>query len=65
VIPLVEALVEERPDRILWGTDWPHVALKGKVPNTTDLLDLLLDWVPDEEVRTQILTTNPQTLFRF
>ena len=65
VIPLVEALVEERPDRILWGTDWPHVALKGKVPNTTDLLDLLLDWVPDEEVRTQILTANPQTLFRF
>jgi predicted TIM-barrel fold metal-dependent hydrolase len=65
VIPLVEALLKERPDKILWGTDWPHVALKGKVPNTTDLLDLLLDWLPDEEVRKQILATNPHTLFRF
>jgi predicted TIM-barrel fold metal-dependent hydrolase len=65
VIPLVEALVKERPDRLLWGTDWPHVALKGKMPNTTDLLDLLLNWIPDEEVRKQVLATNPQTLFRF
>ena len=64
-IPLVEALVNERPDRIIWGTDWPHVAIKGKMPNTTDLFDLLLDWVPDEKVRTQILVDNPQRLFQF
>src|SRR5579871_1138822 len=46
VVPLVSALLEERPDRLLWGSDWPHVMVKGKMPNTTDLLDLLLDWVP-------------------
>jgi predicted TIM-barrel fold metal-dependent hydrolase len=61
----VEALVRERTDRILWGSDWPHVMMKGKMPNTTDLLDLLLDWVPDEKMRTQILSLNPKELFGF
>jgi predicted TIM-barrel fold metal-dependent hydrolase len=65
VIPLVGALVKERPDRLLWGSDWPHVTVKGQMPNTTDLLDLLLDWVPDGKVRKQILVDNPQALFKF
>lgn len=65
VIPLVEALLTERPDRILWGSDWPHVMMKGKMPNTTELFDLLLDWVPDEKIRARILADNPQELFRF
>jgi predicted TIM-barrel fold metal-dependent hydrolase len=65
VVPLVEALVKERPDRILWGSDWPHVMMKGKMPNTTELFDLLLDWVPDEKIRARILADNPQELFRF
>ena len=65
VIPLVEALIKERPDRLLWGSDWPHVMVKGQMPNTTDLIDLLLEWVPDEAVRKQILVENPQRLFGF
>jgi predicted TIM-barrel fold metal-dependent hydrolase len=65
VIPLVAALLNERPDRLLWGTDWPHVMVKDNMPNTTDLIDLLLDWVPDDKVRKQILVDNPQTLFGF
>jgi len=65
VIPFVEALVRERSDRILWGSDWPHVMVKAQMPNTTDLFDLLLDWVPDERIRTQVLVDNPQTLFQF
>jgi predicted TIM-barrel fold metal-dependent hydrolase len=64
-VPLVSALLEERPDRLLWGSDWPHVMVKGSMPNTTDLLDLLLDWVPDQQQRTQILAENPDLLFRF
>jgi len=65
VIPLAQALVRERPDRILWGSDWPHVMVKGKMPNTTDLLDLLSEWVPDEKLRKQILVENPEKLFGF
>jgi predicted TIM-barrel fold metal-dependent hydrolase len=65
VIPLAQALVQARPDRILWGSDWPHVMVKSKMPNTTDLFDVLLDWVPDENVRKQILVDNPAKLFGF
>jgi predicted TIM-barrel fold metal-dependent hydrolase len=65
VIPLVAALLKERPDRLLWGSDWPHVTVNGEMPNTTDLLDLLLDWVPDENDRKLILVDNPQALFGF
>jgi predicted TIM-barrel fold metal-dependent hydrolase len=65
VIPLAHALLQERPDRIIWGSDWPHVAVKGKMANTTDLLNLLTEWAPDEKVRTQILVDNPGKLFSF
>jgi predicted TIM-barrel fold metal-dependent hydrolase len=65
VIPLVSELLRERPDRLIWGSDWPHVMVKGGMPNTTDLLDLLLEWVPDKNLRKQILVDNPQALFGF
>jgi predicted TIM-barrel fold metal-dependent hydrolase len=64
-IPLVEALLAERPDRILWGSDWPHVMVRDTMPNTTDLFDLLLDWVPNANLRNKILVENPQALFKF
>jgi predicted TIM-barrel fold metal-dependent hydrolase len=65
VTPLVSALLKERTDRLLWGSDWPHVTVKSRMPNTTDLLDLLSEWVPDEKIRKQILVDNPQLLFGF
>ena len=65
VIPLVHALVEARPDRLLWGTDWPHAKHYGRMPNTTDLFDQLLEWVPDENTRTRILVDNPARLYGF
>jgi predicted TIM-barrel fold metal-dependent hydrolase len=65
VIPLAHALVDARPDRLLWGTDWPHVNLAGPMPNSTEFFDLLLDWVPDDDVRTRILVDNPARLYGF
>jgi predicted TIM-barrel fold metal-dependent hydrolase len=65
VIPMAHSLIQERPDRILWGSDWPHVMVKSKMPNTTELLDLLSNWVPEEKIRKQILVDNPQRLFGF
>jgi predicted TIM-barrel fold metal-dependent hydrolase len=65
VIPLAQALAQERPDRILWGSDWPHVNVKGKMPNTTELVDMLAEWIPDEKVHAQILVGNPERLFGF
>jgi predicted TIM-barrel fold metal-dependent hydrolase len=63
-IPFARALLDAAPERVLWGTDWPHVMVKGAVPNDGDLADLLLDWVP-EDLREQVLVTNPAKLYGF
>jgi predicted TIM-barrel fold metal-dependent hydrolase len=65
LIPYILELVAARPDRIVWASDWPHAFLKGKMPNTTDLLDALGDWVPDEAARRRILVDNPAALYGF
>jgi predicted TIM-barrel fold metal-dependent hydrolase len=65
LIPYVQDLVAARPDRIVWASDWPHAFLKTSMPNTTDLLDLLVDWVPDEKARNRILVDNPAQLYGF
>ena len=59
------ALVAHAPERLLWGSDWPHVQMNGRVmPNDGDLLGLLAEWVPDEAVRNRILAENPLALYR-
>ncbi len=56
-------LVEARPDRIIWGTNWPHPTFDVPVPDDADLLDFLLLAVPDEGHRHQILVDNPARLY--
>lgn len=58
------ALLEAAPERVVWGSDWPHVMVKSAMPNDADLADLLLDWVP-EKLREQVLVTNPAKLYGF
>lgn len=53
------------PDRVLWGTDWPHPLHSGPVPNDGELLDLLERYAPDPTQRHQILVNNPQEIFQF
>lgn len=65
LVPFAQELVAARPDRIVWASDWPHVFLKGQMPNTTDLMDLLADWVPDEAIRRRVLVDNPAELYGF
>ena len=57
-------LVEAAPDRMLWGTNWPHPKVKI-MPNDTDLLETLLDWSKNDAVRKQILVDNPTKLYGF
>jgi len=52
------------PERVVWGSDWPHRGEK-EMPDDAGLLDLLLDWAPDERTRRLILVDNPQALYRF
>jgi predicted TIM-barrel fold metal-dependent hydrolase len=65
VTPLAQALVRHAPERLLWGSDWPHVNMNNRtMPNDGDLLDLLLEWAPDESARRKILADNPARLYR-
>ena len=64
VIPFAQALVDAAPNRVLWGTDWPHPNM-ATMPDEGALLDLLADYVPDEATRNQILVDNPQRLYDF
>lgn len=67
VIPFARAVVAAAPDRVLWGTDWPHsnIFVPGKTPNDGDLVDLLREFAPDEKVRRKILVDNPAALYGF
>jgi predicted TIM-barrel fold metal-dependent hydrolase len=67
VIPFARAVIAAAPERVLWGTDWPHSNnfAPGKTPNDGDLLDLLAEFAPDEETRHKILVDNPATLYGF
>jgi 2-pyrone-4,6-dicarboxylate lactonase len=64
-LPFAQALLEANRERIVWGTDWPHVMLKGLMPNEADLADVLLTWIPDAAARQQVLVKNPEKLYRF
>ncbi len=64
VVPFAQALIAASPDRLLWGTDWPHPNL-ADMPDEGELLDLLTDFAPDETTRNKILVDNPQVLYDF
>jgi len=64
VVPYAQALIETAPDRILWGTDWPHPNVRH-MPDDGDLVDLLALFAPDDAVRNRILVDNPETLYDF
>jgi len=63
VRPLAEALVAAAPTRLVWGSDWPHVALWGRMPDDGDLVDDLARWGLDEAMRRQVLVENPRHLY--
>jgi predicted TIM-barrel fold metal-dependent hydrolase len=65
ITPFARALVEAAPDRLVWGSDWPHVLLETTMPNDGDLVDQIAVWVPDEAVRKRILVDNAEQLYGF
>jgi len=66
VTPIAQALVHHAPQRLLWGSDWPHVNMNGRqMPNDGDLFDLLGEWVPDAATRRAILVDHPRAVYGF
>jgi 2-pyrone-4,6-dicarboxylate lactonase len=62
--PMARALIEAAPDRLIWGSDYPHLSFADKV-GSVQLFNLLADWAPDEATRRRILVDNPAALFGF
>jgi predicted TIM-barrel fold metal-dependent hydrolase len=62
--PMARAIIEAAPDRIIWGSDYPHLSFADKV-GSVELFNLLAKWAPDESTRNKILVDNPQRLFGF
>ena len=66
VAALARVLIRAAPDRMLWASNWPHAqAAKFGYPNDAALLDLLLDWAPDETAIRKMLVDNPARLYGF
>jgi predicted TIM-barrel fold metal-dependent hydrolase len=63
--PLVQAVLRERADRCVWGTNWPHPGLTAWMPNDIDLVDQLESWLPDDTVREPLFASNAAKLYRF
>lgn len=64
ITPMARAWVDAVPERLVWGSDWPHVT-EAREPDDLMLFDLLSNWAEDEATRNRILIANPATLYGF
>jgi predicted TIM-barrel fold metal-dependent hydrolase len=65
VVPIMRALIEAAPDRVVWASDWPHPVSTSQPPNEADLIELLYCATHDDAERQRILVDNPARLFGF
>lgn len=77
LVPFAQSLIDANPDRILWGSDWPHTnsePVKGRKPfdpaiplpiDDGNVVNQLVRWAPDESLRRRILVENPSRLYGF
>ena len=64
-VPFARRLIDAAPERILWGTDWPHPNVGKHMPNDGDLVDLFAQMAPEAQLQRQILVDNPARLYGF
>ncbi|WP_164275418.1 amidohydrolase family protein [Stenotrophomonas sp. B1-1] len=63
VVPFARHLVRQFPDRVLWGTDWPHPNMKGHMPDDGHLVDVIPHIAPTPELQRRLLVDNPMRLY--
>jgi 2-pyrone-4,6-dicarboxylate lactonase len=63
VVPFARRIVESFPDRVLWGTDWPHPNLKDHMPDDGLLVDFIPHIAPIAEWQKKLLVDNPMRLY--
>ncbi|MEA3023119.1 MAG: 2-pyrone-4,6-dicarboxylate lactonase [Alphaproteobacteria bacterium] len=64
-VALARALAEHAPERVVWGTDWPHPNIDAHMPNDGQLVDSIAEIAPAEATRRRMLVDNPAELFGF
>jgi predicted TIM-barrel fold metal-dependent hydrolase len=63
---IAQTFVKAAPERMVWGSDWPHPTSPGPTkPNDAQLFDLLAEWAPNEQTRHRILVENPEAFYGF
>jgi 2-pyrone-4,6-dicarboxylate lactonase len=62
-LPFARELVSRFPDRVLWGTDWPHPHHAGPIPDDAQLLEMIAEIAPGEELRRKLMVDNPSRLY--
>jgi len=62
-VPFARQIAETFPDRVIWGTDWPHPNMKSHMPDEGDLVDLVPRIAPTEELQRKLLVDNPMRLY--
>jgi len=62
---LAKALIAAAPERMMWASNWPHPSAQPNPPDDAMLLDMMLDWCPDDAVRQKILVDNPAEVYGF
>ena len=65
VTPLAHAIIGANPNRVVWGSDWPHPKHEGAMPNDGVMCERLLEWIPDAALRNRVLAENPARLYGF
>ncbi|HTS41100.1 MAG TPA: amidohydrolase family protein [Xanthobacteraceae bacterium] len=62
-IPFARKLVSEFPDRVVWGTDWPHPHHKGPIPDDGQMVDIIGEMAPSDDLRRKLMVDNPCRLY--
>ncbi len=65
IAPFAHAMLAAAPDRVVWGTDWPHPSAREKMPADADLADLLAQWIREPMDLQRVLVDNPARLYGF
>jgi 2-pyrone-4,6-dicarboxylate lactonase len=62
-VPFARNIAETFPDRVIWGTDWPHPNMKSHMPDEGDLVDLIPRIAPSDDLQRRLLVDNPMRLY--
>ena len=62
-VPFARRIAQLHPDRVIWGTDWPHPNMRGHLPDEGDLVDLIPLIAPTDDLRRRLLVDNPARLY--